>query len=182
MNSKYFFLFILFFSLGACSRGATKAIVEHSAELVHFEAEVVDPNCPLAGSLVIEPFKSGEGVFSNPEVSQASLMMVKGFADAMQEKPSPLNVIVDDKTDKAKFYIKGYVTAYQKPQGMMNRLKKVPNVFAVEGKLINLETDRVILRFSSRAQSIQDKDLNDFAYKSGQRLARYLLGQDKEKP
>jgi len=182
MNIKYFFPLVVVFLLTSCAHMAPKDVVPDHPYPVNFEADVVDPNCPLQGNVVIEPFKSGDGVFANDEVSQASLMMVKGFADLMQKGTPSLHVIIDEQTDKANFFIKGYITVYQKPEGMINRLKKKHNVFAVEGKMINLETNRVIIRFSSRVESAQEKNLGDFAYRIGERLAQYFLDQKKGSP
>jgi len=182
MRIKYYFLLICIFALTSCARSAPKATPLVKGEVVDFEAQVVDPDCVLKGNLVIEPFKSGEGVFADAQVSQASLTMVKGFVEVMKENPSALNVIIDEKTDKAEFFIKGYITKYDRPQGLINHVQKKRNVFAVEGKIINLATNRVIVRFSSSVQSLKEKNLNDFALMAGQRLASYLLGQDKELP
>jgi hypothetical protein len=182
MKIKYYFLLIFIFSLFACARANPKIVPSANESGVYFEAQVVDPSCVLKGDLVIEPFKSGEGVLADAEVSSASLNMVKGFVDVMKEYPSPLNVIIDDKTDKAVFFIKGYVTSYENPAGMINHVTKKCNIFAVEGKIVHLETNRVVVRFSSRVESFKEKSLSDFAYRIGKRLASYLLGQDQELP
>ncbi len=175
------FLIVAFFSI-SCARWMPKARPQASSEIVDFSAQIVDPHCLLKGNLVIEPFKPGEGVFADAQVSQASLTMVKGFVDTMSQGSSDLNVITDDQTEKALFFIKGYVIKFENPLGLMDRVKKARNTFAVEGKVINLETNRVLVLFSSVARSSQEKNINDCAYATGKRLADYLLSQSKEQP
>ncbi|MCX5680902.1 MAG: hypothetical protein NT079_01220, partial [Candidatus Omnitrophica bacterium] len=110
---------------------------------VNFKAQVTGRNCALKGAIVIEPFKSGEDVPASSEVEQASLMLVKGCTEGMLEGSPSLKIITDKDTSRAKFFIKGYITKYKKSEGLIDYVKKEPNVLAVEGKVISLEDDRV---------------------------------------
>ena len=179
MKLQYYFLFFLIFSLASCGRLPAKVVPKEDIKDVSFKAQMTDSGYTLKGDLVIEPFKSGENVPASLDVDQASLMMVKGFVEAMPQGNSPLKVITDSDTSRAKIFIKGYITKYEKSEGLMDYVQKKPNVLTVEGKVINLEDNRVIVDFSASIQSIEQSNFNDFAYKIGQRLAAYLVGQEK---
>jgi hypothetical protein len=147
---------------------------------VSFKAQVADGSRALRGYIVMEPFKAGENVAATPEVEQASLMMVKGFVESVSQAKSRLKVIIGEDISKAKFLVRGYIVAFDRPEGLIDYVQKKPNVVAVEGKVVSLEDSRVVVDFSSSVQSVEEKDFNGFAYKLGQRLASYLTGQDKK--
>jgi len=177
MKPKFFAIFLLIFCFSACAKLPAKATPKKDLGDVIFKAQRTDPGSTLEGGLVIQPFRSGEGVPASLETDQASLMMIKGFTEDMAQKKSAINVIIDNNTSKARFFIKGYITKYERSEGLVDYASKKMNVFAVEGKMVNLENNQIVAVFSASVQSIEKIDFNDSAYKIGQRLAAYLIEQ-----
>lgn len=179
MKLKFFIIFFLIFCLSACAKLPAKATPQQDTQDIKglaFKAQRIDTG-NLEGGLVIQPFKSGEGVEASAAIEQASLMMVKGFTEAMGRGNSAINVIVDNNTAKARFFIKGYIVKCEKSTGLVDYATKKPNVFAVEGKMVNLDNNRIVVDFSSSIQSLEKSDFSDFAYQIGQKLAAYLIEQ-----
>lgn len=176
---KFSFTLILILCLLGCAKVSVKPTPQQDTldtKGLTFKAQRVDAGS-LEGGLVIQPFKSGEGVEASAAVEQASLMMVKGFTEVMEKGNSAIDVITDNNTSKARFFIKGYIVKCEKSTGLVDYATKKPNVFAVEGKMVNLDNNRIVIDFSSSIQSLEKSDLSDFAYQIGQKLAAYLVEQ-----
>jgi hypothetical protein len=170
--------FILF--LASCVRTPPKEAIPET--ITSFKAQVADRAPALQGRMVIQPFRSGAGVPANPEMDQASLMLVKSFTESVNQDPSQLTVITDDSLSDAQFFMKGYITQYKKASGLVDRWRKKKNIFAVEGKIIDLRSDRVVVSFSAAIHSSEELDLSQLARKVGERVAAYVAGQDQELP
>lgn len=180
MKIKYIFILFSAAAIASCARASVRE--PKPGMTLSFKAQIVENAPALKGKVVMQPFRPGEGVASNAVTDQASLMLVKGFTERLNQGSSDLLAVTDDSVSDAHFFIKGYVTQSEVPEGLMKRLRKKLSVFSAEGKMIDLSTERVIISFSVSAQSFERPSPSDLAYQVGARIAAYFIGQDKESP
>lgn len=180
MKIKFLIIFFVVLIFSGCARLAAKSTADQSMRDITFKVQKTEGAGFLSGSLVIQPFKPGEGVEATKQTDQVSLMMVKGFTEEMDKKNSSLVVITDDNTSAAKYFIKGYIVKFERSTGFMDFATKKPNILSFEGKMTDLESGLVVVSFSASASSGEKNDFNDFAYRIGQRLASYLSGPSGE--
>ncbi len=178
MKIKYIFFLFFACAMASCARAPVR---EPDLETtLNFKAQIVESAPLLKGKVVMQPFRPGEGIASNAVTDQASLMLVKGFTERLNQGSLDLLAVTDGGVGDVQFFVKGYVTQSEIPQGLVNRLRKKPSVFAVEGKMIDLSADRVVISFSASAQSIERLSLSDLGRQVGARIADYFISQDKE--
>ncbi len=180
MKTKFFIICFFSVCLLGCSGFSSRHTGDESLWDMSFKAQKTEGTGSLVGSLVIQPFKPGAGVEATNQLDQVSLMMVKGFTEEMTQKNSSLTVITGQNTSQAKYFIRGYIVKLERSTGLMDYATKKPNILSVEGKMTDLESDRVVVNFSASVRSGEKNDFNDFAYKIGQRIAAYLSASDEE--
>lgn len=126
---------------------------------------------------MVAPFSAGEDVAAGDDLDRVSLRIVKGIADVLGEQARPFQLLVDKDAQNAHVVIKGRVTA-------MTKVKKVkglpgkPRFFslAVEGSLLDVETDEVIAKFFKDTRSSnRDDSFEAMGYRIGVEIGRFLL-------
>jgi hypothetical protein len=129
------------------------------------------------GSLLIIPFKAGAGVESTGELDNVALMIVRGISDAFKESSSNFKILDADHADQADFIIKGHITG----RGKSSRWKrwvllKDKNFLRVNGKLIDVKTEKTILVFSDKKEGRKKRDeYKLLGHMVGQNIGRFIL-------
>lgn len=129
------------------------------------------------GNVVVIPFSPGVNIEANDEFDKITLRIIRGIMDAFQDKSKAFTVLSSDEADQADFIIEGRVIEVQKPSMMKratfknNRLR-----LAVQGKMIDRETEKLILVFSDSVEARNTKEtLEVLGNNIGRHIGQFIV-------
>jgi hypothetical protein len=192
---KKFFLCILILSVfcGGCSwfssKKASRRVNPDDLVVKLDEKKKIDVNDALengtvmdhdqlkhGGNVIVIPFSPGSNIEANDEFDKVTLRIIRGIADEFESEKSPFTFISSDGDGQADFLIEGRVIELQKPT-MMKTMTLQHNRYrlAVQGKLINRDTEKPVLVFTDTAESKSKKEtLEILGTKIGHHIGRYI--------
>ena len=132
------------------------------------------------GGLLAVPFSAGVNVSADEELDRISLLIVKGFMEAFEEKTSLLRLLTDKDAGEADLILKGHVT--RKTGSRRFRVwpfKAQTKVLGVEGEMVARETGERILTFRHEKKSRDaQSDFETLALELGKDIAKFVLQSD----
>ncbi len=135
------------------------------------------------GNLLIVPFDAGDGIAATEELDRISLMIVRGMASVLQNRHSRFKVLVADNAASAQMVIEGYVVKMTAPGRFQKWMPGVQKKsLAVEGKLIEMDKGRVVVRFSHHREATEpDQSFEQIGLSIGEDIGRFILTGGKGK-
>lgn len=129
------------------------------------------------GKLLIMPFTAGEGVAATEQLDRIALIVVKEISEIIMEKEVPLEILMAHNADDAEMTISGHIVKMDTTKGFKKWvLGKRKKLFGVEGKMIDLKTNKVILYFSHKRETKEKKEsFEDLGLMIGQDIGRFIV-------
>lgn len=170
---------LIFFCVMGCSHrgvGPYAPRFSPSQERITRDNKVIDiSRLKAGGRLVVVPFHAGPSVGATPESEKVALMFVKGVSEVLMTNNSPLRIVSAQEADSADLLIKGHITDLKQPQGV-KRLLFGRYRLAMEGKMVDLKTNRDVLYFSGCKDSIEKAtDLKEIGFQIGIEVGHFIL-------
>lgn len=133
------------------------------------------------GNLLIIPFVAGQGVAATDSLGKMALMVVRGVADALQAQKISFRILGESNAESADLIMRGRITKFKKSSSFKKWFGQKPRTqFWVEGKVVDVKGENIILYFSHHAEA-ESASANDqhVAYQAGQAIGQFILAQLK---
>ncbi len=120
------------------------------------------------GNLLVVPFTAGVGVEASDDLDHVALQVVKGIADALQDKGTSFKILVGENAETADFVIRGRII-------QMDKKSKTAS-FGLEGSVLGVSDDEILAKFSQNQKSKNKADTFELmGYRTGIEIGQFLL-------
>ena len=129
------------------------------------------------GELLIVPFVADERVAASDDMERVALTIVKEIYQILSRSQSSYSILSAADAHNAQVLLEGRVTQME-TRGRVKQWVGLPphKMIAVKGKILDVDSDRVILEFSHKQESKNSKEnYLDLASKIGQDIGQMLL-------
>ena len=127
--------------------------------------------------MAILPFTAGSNIEANDGLDKIALMIVKGSADTIEGRSSPLKVVTAENANRVDLIIEGHITDMSAPSKLGRWvLGKKNKALSVSGKVIERKTGDTLAIFTHSKQTKNKKaQFEDLGYAMGEDIARFVL-------
>ena len=133
------------------------------------------------GKVLTVPFSACEGVEATDHIDKDALKIVKGIYDVLKENGGNFEVLVADNAYIADTVLKGHIVEAMVPvrgmKGWIKRGKK--KVLSVEGKMVDKNSQEVILYFSHQQETKDGKiTLEQLGLVMGKDIGKFIVSKN----
>jgi len=129
------------------------------------------------GPLLIVPFYAGVNVAATDELNEMALRIVKGTVDTLQQAPSPFVILTAETAGQAELELTGKITQQNETGGLKKWIGKRKKILSAAGKIVDVRTGDVILKFSRSREGKAGQSFDDLGYQLGREIGQYILAQ-----
>ena len=174
---RLLFIFLCVISLSGCGLFSKKSV--SPARVIGpdgLAAQIIDRDrLKAGGKLLLIPFSAGSGITASEELDRTSLTFVKGVLSTLQEESSPFQPLTASDASQAEVVLKGHIIEKSKSAKVKSWIGRSRKTLAIEGKLVDKKSDRVILELKHRKTSRRkDETYNDLAAAIGVDIGKFL--------
>lgn len=179
------FVFLGIFFLSGCGHikpHEISSVVESDQQNRSSVSRVVEPKLLNRdpSNLIIIPPTAGVGVQANQSLERISLTLVKSITNAIDQSGSSIKVLASEDAEQSNLILRGHVMYWGKiRKSKFLILSQWTVSLAVEIKVFDRESGKLVLIFNEEKSSLMNKNMDDLglelAQEIGEDVVRFMM-------
>lgn len=160
------------------SRSGPEPFTATSATELVDNGKVIDPeSLTSGGTLLVLPFKAGQGIAANEKLDKVALRVIRGLLDAVEaaDSTSPFTIVFNEDQGKADYILDGYITGMESPSRFQRWFfGKQRRTLQVEGEITGRDKINPVIVFTDTVKK-EDTDFYALGLTAGRHIGNFIL-------